>query len=71
MEGEEGCSAAGAVAAGAAGAAISLPISMPIRNRRTHSSTRQAAVIATMREVIVKTYCDMEKSGVRFREPWK
>lgn len=33
-----------------------LPISTPIKKRRMQSSTTQVAAMATIREVIVKTY---------------
>ena len=48
------------VAAGMAGVTAfvfnNLPISMPIKKSRMQSNTRQAPAIATIREVMVKTY---------------
>ena len=63
--GTGGCASDGAVAGAVggvervgemAGVVHCLPISIPIKKSRMQSSTTQVAAIATMREVIVKTY---------------
>ena len=51
-------------AGGPAGVVHCLPISIPIRKSRMQSNTTQVAAIATIREVIVKTYWFMVFQGI-------